>query len=248
MGDALRRDPCSCAAVRGVLDYGTSLRAFAKGTLVARTSIVALWIAAVVLAMVLAYAVWTYNRLVSLNKRADGAWSDIDVQLKRRWDLVPALVETVKGYARHERETLERAVDARSRAVQSGPIPERGQSEWDLSAAVRGLFAVAEAYPELKANQSFEGLQRSLVEVENNIQYARRYYNAVVRDWNTMVDAIPSTWIAAAAGYRERPYFQLEESQREAPRVSLDTTRGSDAGPATNAGADASPAAPRQPG
>ena len=207
-----------------------------------------LWVAAIVLALALGYAVWTYNRLVSLNRRADGAWSDIDVQLKRRSDLVPALVETVKGYARHEQETLERVVGARTRAVQSGPIPERGQSEWDLSAAVKGLFAIAEAYPELKANQSFEGLQRSLVEIENNIQYARRYYNAVVRDWNTLVDAIPSTWIAAAAGYRERPYFQLDESQREAPRVTLDSAPGADAGSASNTGPDANPAAPRQPG
>ena len=207
-----------------------------------------LWIAAIVLAIALGYGVWTYNRLVSLNKRADGAWSDIDVQLKRRWDLVPALVETVKGYARHEKETLERVVNARAQAVQSGPIPERGRNELDLSDAVRGLFAVAEAYPELKANESFEGLQRSLVEIEDNIQYARRYYNAVVRDFNTLVDTIPSTWIAAVADYRERPYFQLDDSERVAPRVTLDTARGSDAGSEKSAGPDPNRAAPRQPG
>ncbi len=207
-----------------------------------------LWVAAIVLIVVLGYGVWTYNRLVSLNKRADGAWSDIDVQLKRRWDLVPALVETVKGYARHEKDTLERVLNARARAAQSGPIPERGKNEWDLSTAVRGLFAVAEAYPELKASQNFEGLQRSLVETEDNIQYARRYYNAVVRDWNTLVGTIPSAWIAAAASYGERPYFQLDDSEREAPRVALDTSRGSDAGSETSAGPDPNPATPRQPG
>jgi LemA protein len=187
-----------------------------------------LWIAAIVLTVALGYGVWTYNRLVSLNKRADGAWSDIDVQLKRRWDLVPALVETVKGYARHEQDTLQRVVDARTQAVQSGPIPERGMNEENLSDAVRRLFAVAEAYPDLKANRSFEELRRSLVEVEDNIQYARRYYNAVVRDWNTLVGTIPSTWIAAAAGYGERPYFQLDDSERAAPRVSLGAGPGAD--------------------
>jgi LemA protein len=209
---------------------------------------VALWVAAIVLAIALGYGVWTYNRLVSLNKRADGAWSDIDVQLKRRWDLVPALVETVKGYARHEQDTLERVVNARAQAAQSGPIPERGRNELNLSAAVRGLFAVAEAYPELKASQTFEGLQRSLVEIEDNIQYARRYYNAVVRDWNTLVSTVPSTWIAAAADYRERPYFQLDESEREAPRVTLDTARGPDASSEPSAGPDPSPANRRQSG
>jgi LemA protein len=209
---------------------------------------VALWVAAIVLTIALGYGVWTYNRLVSLNKRADGAWSDIDVQLKRRWDLVPALVETVKGYARHEKDTLERLVDARAQAVQSGPIPERGRNEWNLSAAVRGLFAVAEAYPELKASQAFEGLHRSLVEIEDNIQYARRYYNAVVRDWNTLVSTVPSTWIAAAAGYSERPYFQLDESEREAPRLNLDTARGPDARPEVGAGPDPNPATRRPPG
>jgi LemA protein len=209
---------------------------------------VSLWVAAIVLAIALGYGVWTYNRLVSLNKRADGAWSDIDVQLKRRWDLVPALVETVKGYARHEKDTLERVVNARAQAVQSGPILERGRNELNLSAAVRGLFAVAEAYPELKASQTFEGLQRSLVEIEDNIQYARRYYNAVVRDWNTLVSTVPSTWIAAAADYRERPYFQLDDSEREAPRVTLDTAPGPDASPEMGAGPDPSPANRRQPG
>jgi LemA protein len=220
--------------IRGVLDYVTPLLVFASGSLVARSSVVSLWVAAIVLTIALGYGVWTYNRLVSLNKRADGAWSDIDVQLKRRWDLVPALVETVKGYARHENETLERVVSARAQAVQSGPIPERERNEGSLSEAVRGLFAVAEAYPELKANRSFEELHRSLVEIEDNIQYARRYYNAVVRDWNTLVGTIPSTWIAAAAGYGERPYFQLDDSERAVPRVALDAARGSDVSPGTD--------------
>jgi LemA protein len=179
------------------------------------------WIAGIVVLMVLGYAVWIYNRLVSLSRRADAAWSDIDVQLKRRWDLVPALVETVKGYAQHESSTLEHVIEARGQAVQAGSIAQRGPSEQNLTAAVGRLFAVAEAYPELKASQNFQGLHQALVEIENNIQYARRYYNAVVRDWNTLVATIPSQWIAAAAGYGERPYFQLDEAQRAAPQVDF---------------------------
>jgi LemA protein len=180
------------------------------------------WIVVVMVGAVGGYAIWTFNRLVGLSKRADGAWSDIDVQLKRRWDLVPALVATVKGYARHESSTLERVVEARGQAVQSTSIAERGANEQNLSAGVSRLFAVAEAYPELKASQNFQDLQRNLVEVENNVQYARRYYNAVVRDWNTLVESIPSAFIATIAGYHERPYFQLDDAERAAPRVAFD--------------------------
>jgi hypothetical protein len=112
------------------------------------------WIVAIIVAAVFGYAIWTFNRLVGLSKRADAAWSDIDVQLKRRWDLVPALVETVKGYAHHESSTLERVVETRRQAVQPASIPERGSREQNLSAAVRRLFAVAEAYPDLKATHT----------------------------------------------------------------------------------------------
>jgi LemA protein len=174
------------------------------------------------LAIVLGYNAWAYNRLVSLSKRADAAWSDIDVQLKRRWDLVPALVETVKGYAHHESTTLEHVVSARGQAVQAGSIPDRGASELNLASAVGRLFAVAEAYPDLKASESFQSLHKSLVDIENNVQYARRYYNAVVRDWNTLVGTVPSLWVAGAAGYSERPYFQLDESERAAPQVKFE--------------------------
>jgi len=202
---------------------------------------VALWILAIVVAIALAYIVWTYNRLVRLSKRADAAWSDIDVQLKRRWDLVPALVETVKGYARHESSTLEHVVAARGQAVQAGSITDRGTSEQNLAAAVGRLFALAEAYPDLKASQNFQGLHQSLVEIENNVQYARRYYNAVVRDWNTLVGTIPSLWVAGAAGYAERPYFQLDESERAVPRVNLE------APPKRDPGAAPAPAETRPP-
>ncbi len=189
------------------------------------------WIVGLAVVAVLGYVIWMYNRLVGLTKRADAAWSDIDVQLKRRWDLVPALVETVKGYAHHESSTLEGVVLARGQAVQPASIAERGAREEGLSAAVGRLFAVAEAYPDLKASQNFRDLQHNLVEIENTIQYARRYYNAVVRDWNSLVEGIPSGWIAAGAGYRERPFFQLDnEAERAVPKVTFGSS-GATGGP-----------------
>jgi LemA protein len=188
------------------------------------------WIPVIAIAIVLGYAAWTYNRLVSLSKRADAAWSDIDVQLKRRWDLVPALVETVKGYAQHESSTLEHVIVVRGQASQAGSITDRSATEQNLAAAVGSLFAVAEAYPDLKASQNFQGLHKSLVDIENNVQYARRYYSAMVRDWNTLVGTIPSMWVAGALGYGGRPYFQLDESERAAPQVKLGATLEPDAG------------------
>jgi LemA protein len=201
------------------------------------------WIVVGVVVLVLLYLAWTYNRLIGLNKRADGAWSDIDVQLKRRWDLIPSLVETVKGYARHELNTLESVVEARSRAEKPGSPAQRGESERGLSGAVSRLFAVAESYPELKASQNFQELQKSLVDIESNVQYARRYYNAVVRDLNTLVQSFPSNLIASAMGFGERTYFQLDDAERAAPRVdfgpgqaSAPATAGSD--PAQSSGQD----------
>jgi len=185
------------------------------------------WIVAGVVAAATAYLAWTYNRLVSLSRRADGAWSDIDVQLKRRWDLVPALVETVKGYARHETGTLESVVQARERATRAATVPERGASELGLSGAVGRLFAVAEAYPELKAGRNFQELHRSLVDVEDHVQYARRYYNAVVRDLNTLIEGFPSSLVASAAGFTPRAFFQIEDAERAAPRVGFDAAPAS---------------------
>jgi LemA protein len=200
------------------------------------------WIAGIVVAAVVGYCVWTFNRLVGLSKRADGAWSDIDVQLKRRWDLVPALVETVKGYAHHESTTLERVVEARGQAQHAASIPDRGTREQDLAAAVSRLFAIAEAYPDLKASQNFQDLQRNLVEIENNIQYARRYYNAVVRDWNTLVESFPSGMVAAMSGHHQRPYFQLDDAERVAPKVAFGSSS------ATSAKSAVPPSGPGQPG
>lgn len=156
-------------------------------------------------------AVVIYNRLVGLRVRSDSAWSDIDVQLKRRHDLVGNLVETVKGYASHERETLEKVVQARNQAVSAGGgDPEKAAAaEGFLSGQLRQLFALAEAYPDLKANQNFQELQGALGQLEDAIQSARRYYNAVVRDFNTRVHSFPDVVLAGLLGFRERKFFEL---------------------------------------
>ena len=180
------------------------------------------WIAGGMLAVVLLLVIVTYNRLVALNKRADGAWSDIDVQLQRRWDLIPSLVETVKGYAIHEATTLQKVVQARAMATQSSDLAQRGSNERVLSSEVTRLFALAESYPNLKANEGFQSLHRSLVEIEDTVQSARRYHNAVIRDLNTMIQRFPSMLIARAAGFGERPFFQIDDAERESPSVVLD--------------------------
>ena len=164
-----------------------------------------------------------YNSLVGLNVKAENAWSDIDVQLKRRYDLIPNVVETVKGYAAHERQTLEAVVNARSRAVSvqnAGPA-ERSQAEGALTSALRGLFALAEAYPQLRAAENFGQLQTTLADIENAIQNARRYYNAVVRDLNTRVQQFPSNLVAGLFRFRNREFFEVPDAQRETPQVKF---------------------------
>ena len=178
-------------------------------------------IAAVALGtLALVYGVWTFNRMVGLGKRADGAWSDIDVQLKRRWDLVPALVETAKGYSRHETGTLERVTSARAAAQRADSVAARGTRESELTGAVRGVFALVEAYPDLEASRSYLELHASLVEIEDQVQYARRYHNAVVRDLNTLLAGFPSSLVARLCGFRQREFFELDDAaERAAPRV-----------------------------
>ena len=166
--------------------------------------------------------VLTYNKLVGLRQRSEEAWSDIDVQLKRRTDLVPNLIETVKGYAAHERTTLDQVVRARGAAVTAQTPEARAQAENQLTGALRQLFAVAESYPELKANQSFGELQGSLGQIEETIQSSRRYYNAVVRDFNTTIDSFPSNQIALFFRFAKRQYFELDRPEdRQVPRVAL---------------------------
>jgi LemA protein len=177
-----------------------------------------------ILAVVVVAVIGIYNGLVKLKVQADNAWSDIDVQLKRRHDLIPNVVETVKGYAGHERQTLEAVVNARSKAVSvqgAGPA-ERGAAEGALTSALRGLFALAEAYPQLRATENFSALQNTLAQIEDAVQNARRYYNAIVRDLNTKIQVFPSNLIAGMFGFKNREFFEVPDAgQREAPRVSF---------------------------
>jgi LemA protein len=162
-----------------------------------------------------------YNGLVQLKVRAESAWSDIDVQLKRRHDLVPNLVETVKGYAAHEKGTFEAVVNARSRAMSAQSPSARAEAENMLTGALKSLFALAEAYPQLRAAENFGQLQQQLAGIEDAIQNARRYYNAVVRDLNTKILQFPSNVIARAFGFREREFFEIGEGESAVPRVSF---------------------------
>ncbi len=164
----------------------------------------------------------TYNRLVGLRQRSEEAWSDIDVQLKRRTDLVPNLVEAVKGYAAHERTTLDQVIRARSAAVSAGTPETRARAENQLTEALRQLFALSESYPDLKANENFRSLQTSLAEIEEAVQSSRRYYNAVVRDLNTAIERFPSNLVASFGRFVKRQYFELERPEdRQVPRVSF---------------------------
>jgi LemA protein len=163
-----------------------------------------------------------YNSLVGLRVRADSAWSDIDVQLKRRHDLIPNLVETVKGYAGHEKSTFENVTKYRSMAMQATGPAERAQAEGQLTMALKSLFAVAENYPQLRASENFSSLQKSLAEIEDNLQNARRYYNAVVRDLNTTIQSFPSNLVAGMFGFQPRAFFELDAAaEREAPAVKF---------------------------
>src|SRR5512132_2634383 len=151
-----------------------------------------------------------YNGLVQLRVRADNAWSDIDVQLKRRHDLIPNLVETVKGYAAHEKGTFENIAKFRSLAMQASGPAERAVAEGQLTMALKSLFAVAENYPQLRASEQFTSLQGALQEVESTIQEARRYYNAVVRDLNTRIQSFPTNILAGMFGFQQKQFFQLD--------------------------------------
>lgn len=168
---------------------------------------------AVVLVLV---AIAMYNRFVTLTNRAEEAWSDIDVQLKRRYDLIPNLVETVKGYVSHERQTLEKVTEARTKAMGAQTVGEHTEAENMLSGALKSLFAVAEAYPTLQANPSFVELQRELSDTENKIQAARRFYNSVVQDLQNALEQFPSNIVGNMFGFKSRDFFQLGEGEQAA--------------------------------
>jgi LemA protein len=177
---------------------------------------------AVILVLLVLFMVVMYNGLVRLKVQCDNAWSDIDVQLKRRYDLIPNLVETVKGYAAHERGTLEDVVAARNRAMTSEGPAAKAEAEGALTTALRQVFALAEAYPQLRAVESFNQLQATLNQIEDSVQNARRYYNAVVRDLNTKIAQFPSNIIANMFNFKPREFFEISApAEREVPKVSF---------------------------
>lgn len=177
--------------------------------------------AAIAVLLVCALAFWAYNSLVRLRVQADSAWSDIDVQLKRRYDLIPNLVETVKGYAGHERQTLEAVIQARSRAQGAVNPGERAEAEGVLTNTLKSLFALSESYPQLRASENFMQLQQSLEGIEDAVQQARRYYNAVVRDLNTKIAQFPTNLVAISFGFKPREFFEIAAAEREVPKVSF---------------------------
>jgi LemA protein len=177
-----------------------------------------------VVVALLGYAVILYNSLVGLRQRTNEAWSDIDVQLKRRYDLIPNLVETVKGYASHEKEVFERVTQARTAAMQATGIEDKGKAENILEGTLKSLFAVSEAYPDLKANQNFLELQRELSDTENKIQASRRFYNSNVMNLNTQIEMFPANLFAASLGFSKREYFEAEEGEKANVKVSFNDT------------------------
>jgi LemA protein len=174
-----------------------------------------------VLVVIAVLLIGMYNSLVQLRVRADNAWSDIDVQLKRRHDLIPNLVETVKGYAAHEKGTFEEVTKYRSMAMQATTPADKAAAENQLSGALKSLFAVAESYPELKASEQFTQLQGSLSQTEDTIQNARRYYNAVVRDLNTKIQSFPTNILAGMFGFQLRQFFEVAQADKEPVAVKF---------------------------
>ena len=179
------------------------------------------WLVAGAGVLVVVVCVLLYNRLVKLRNRVDNAWSQVDVQLRRRYDLIPNLVATVKAYAAHESETLEGVVKARDRARSAATIEEQGGAESALTGAIGNVLAVAEAYPELRSVERFAELQEELAETENKISVSRHIYNDTTLNYNDAITTIPTNLIASLAGLSRRDYFQAEESSRQAPEVKL---------------------------
>lgn len=174
---------------------------------------IALIVIVVVIVLGAGYLIATYNGLVKLNVRVEEAWSDITVQLKRRLDLIPNLVNTVQGYAKHEKEVFTKVTEARAQALNAEGVKDTAQSENMLSDALKSLFAVAEAYPDLKANENFKHLQEELVDTEDKIQASRRFYNGSARDLNIKIKTFPNNLFANMLGFKEREFFELDEAE-----------------------------------
>lgn len=182
-------------------------------------SIIEIVLGVVILALI--YIVMMYNGLVTLRNRVKEAWSDIDVQLKRRYDLIPNLVETVKGYASHEKETFDRVIAARSKAMSAQGIKEKGDAENALSGTLKSLFALSENYPDLKASVNFLELQKELTDTEDKVQAARRFYNGNVLEFNNKLQLFPTNMIAGMFGFKSSEFFAAEEGEKAAPKVSF---------------------------
>ena len=201
----------------------------------------------IILGLIVLLAIWgvaTYNGLIGSRNKVEEGWRQIDVELKRRHDLIPNLVETVKGYAQHERGTLEEVMQARSVAMSGGQTPaQAAQTEGALSQALGRLIAVAEAYPDLKANQNFLALQQELSSTEDRIASSRRYYNALVRDLNTKVESVPSNFVANMAGIKRAEYFETPASEAVAPNVNFGAGGIEGGGPAGAVGPSTQPGA-----
>lgn len=180
------------------------------------------WILVAILVLFFVWLIWAYNSLVRLRNQTDEAWSDIDVQLKRRYDLIPNLINTVKGYAAHESMVFEKVTQARTSAMQAGNPHDKMAAENMLTGALKNLFAVTEAYPDLKANQNFLRLQDELSDTENKIQAARRFYNGNVRDLNNGLQSFPTNLIGNAFGFKPREFFEITDTaERAVPKVSF---------------------------
>lgn len=179
------------------------------------------WILLIAVVVIAAWLVMVYNGLIKSKNRTDEAWSDIDVQLKRRHDLIPNIVSTVKGYASHESGVFEKVTEARSKAMQAGTIDEKIETENQLMGTLKSLFAVAENYPELKANQNFLHLQQELADTENKVQASRRFYNGNVRDFNTQLQVFPTNMIAGMLGFKAYQFFEAEEEAKAVPVVDF---------------------------
>jgi LemA protein len=176
--------------------------------------VLALWVVLGLIGLAFLYGVFTYNRLVRLRVRTENAWSQIDVQLRRRYDLIPNLVEAVKGYAAHEREVFEAVTKARAQAEAASGVKDQAQAENQLTAGIRRLIAVAENYPQLKANENFLALQEELTGTESKIAFARQFYNDQVQSLNTLIQSFPSRIVASLGGFKPREFFDIEEPAR----------------------------------
>ena len=208
-----------------------------------------IWVVLIIVAVVvilLLVLVGMYNKLVRLRNRAENAWAQVDVQLRKRYDLIPNLVETVKGYAAHERGTFEEVTAARTAAQQAQGVAEQAQAENVLTAALGRLFAVAEAYPQLRATENFQQLQAQLSDVEQSIAVSRQVYNDTVLSYDNALETFPTNVIAGLFHFNPREYFQTEDATREAPRVSF--TDAGDAPPAAAPPPPEAPASPAPPG